>query len=368
VLTDDAAAAYKARPLIPQDERLRIIKALRCVDEAYLQHAQDPTEDLQRAEIRPDYLVHGDDWDYVPGGEYVRSVGGRTVILPHTEGISSTIIKLGGDTRKPPAKVVPGGVEYAVCIPTFLRERTLFRTVAEFQKNLEAPFRFYIADDSGRKTDRKLSLYQDLRKHGATIIDKPFDVGLSVKRNALVKAATEPYIFLTDDDIMIDDQLALDRMRAVLDARPDIGLVAALVKNESGSPFTSDGYAHGLRLEKIGRMLKRTAAPRHLEKAPMRDGTDTLYMVVDQPVNCFLARAEIFDGMEWDARIKVEFEHMDWFIRLKEAGRWKSAVAVEAEAKHVRSDPDMEYERVRRSYSPAYFKQKHGIENIVNQF
>jgi glycerol-3-phosphate cytidylyltransferase len=368
VLTDDAAAVYKARPLIPEAERLRIVKALRCVDEAILQHAADPTEDLTEWKIKPDYLIHGDDWDFVPGADYCRANGGRTVRLPYTAGISSTLIKLGGDTRALPRKAAAGGVDIAVCIPTFLRERTLFRTIQALQKNIESPYKLYIADDSGKRTDRKLSLFQDLRKRGACIIDKPFDVGLSVKRNSLVRAVTEPYIFLTDDDIMLDDQAALDRMRAVLDARPDIGLVAALIHNEGGGPFASDGYAHGLRLEQIGRMLKRTPAPRRLEKAPMPGGGDTLYMLADQIPNCLLARAAVFQDIQWNPRLKIEHEHLSFFLDLKAAGKWKSAVAVEADATHYRSDPDLEYERHRRAYSPAIFLAAHGLDQVINQF
>jgi cytidyltransferase-like protein len=368
VLTDDAAASYKARPLIPEAERLRIIKSLRIVDEAILQTAQDPTESLLRAGIRPDYLVHGDDWEFVPGADYVRANGGRTVRLPYTAGISSTLIKLGGEGR-PAARraTVKGGVEYAVGLATFMRERTMTRTIAAFQKNITVPFKFYIADDSGKKTDRKLALFQDLRRQGAEIIEKSFDVGLSVKRNSIVKAVVEPYVLITDDDVSLDSQDALDRMRAVLDARPDIGLVAAVVNYEQGGPFASAAYVRGLRLEQLGRMLKRTPMGGAYEKARMADGSDTLYLVADQTPNCFLARRELFDEVRWDPRLRIEGEHIDFFLSLKKTA-WKAAVSVESTATHFRSEPDLEYEKCRRSYSPAYLKSKWGLDNIINQF
>ena len=375
VLTDEAAEAYKARPLIPEAERLRIVRALRVVDEAALQHHQDPTDDLAAAGLEPDYLVHGSDWDFVPGADYVRAHGGRTVFLPYTSGVSSTLLKLGGGSgtgkgghvvRRPMAAT--GGIEYAVGIKTFMRERTLERTVAAFRARMTSPCRLYICDDSGKKSDRKLALYGDLRREGATIIERPFDTGLAAGRNAIVKAATEPYVLITDDDVALDDQAALDRMRAVLDARPDIGLVAALVSYEQGGPFASAGYARGLRLERIGRLLKRSPMAGTYEKAPMMDGTDTLYVVADQVPNCFLARRELFEDVRWDDRIKVEYEHADFFLQMMTGGKWKAAVAVEAGATHFRSEPDMEYERHRRAYSSAYFKQKWAVDNVINQF
>jgi glycerol-3-phosphate cytidylyltransferase len=368
VLTDDGAAAYKSRPLIPEAERLRIIKSLRIVDEAIPQHAQDPTDDLRANDIKPDYLVHGDDWDFVPGGDYCRANGGMTIILPHTEGISSTLIKLGGDVRKMPRMVPAGGVEYAIGISTFMRERTMIRTVQAFQKNITEPFKLYVADDSGKKSDRKLAFFQDLRKHGAAILDKPFDVGLSAKRNAIVREVQEPFVLITDDDVCLDDNDALLKMRAVLDARPDIGLVAALIHNETGGAFSTENYVRGLRLEQVGGMLKRTPMGGAYEKAPMAGGGESLFLIADQIPNCMLCRREVFDSVKWDDRIKIEAEHISFFLDLRKAGKYKAAVAVEATATHFRSEPDLEYERYRRSYSWAYMKSRYGIDTIVNQF
>lgn len=368
VLTDDAAEAYKARPLIPEEERLRIIKSLRIVDDAILQHHQDPTADLTTLGLKPDYIVHGDDWTECPGADYVQENGGKVVLVPYTQGISSTIIKLGGEMRKIKPLAKTTGPEYAVGIKTFMRERTLFKTIAAFEKNLTEPFRFYIADDSSKKSDRKLALYQDLRARGHIVIEMQNDSGLSAGRNAIVKAAVEPFILITDDDVAIGNDETVKRLRAVLDSRADIGLCAAMVKQEkSGAPFASDNYIRGLRFERIGKLLKRIPAPTHYEKAAF-DGGDTLYVMADQVPNCFLAHREIFDDLRWDERIRIEWEHIAFFIRMKEAGRWKAAVAVEADATHFLSEPDLEYERHRRNAPMAYFKQAYGIEMVVNQF
>ena len=263
----------------------------------------------------------------------------------------------------------PSGIEYAVGIKTFMREATLFRTIAAFQKNLTVPFRFYICDDSGRKDDRKLAKYQDMRQAGHVIIERPYDSGLSAGRNAIVAEAKEPYILITDDDIALDNQLALDRMRAVLDSRPDIGLVSAMVKSDNGqgAPAPGFAYARGAKFERIGGLLKRTPAPQRYEHAAMPDGSDTIFIFADQVPNCFLARRELFADVRWDDRIKIEYEHLDLALRLQAGGRWKSTVAVEAEATHYRSEPSIEYSMHRNSAPKAYFLQKHGLHLISNQ-
>jgi hypothetical protein len=69
----------------------------------------------------------------------------------------------------------------------------------------------------------------------------------------------------------------------------------------------------------------------------------------------------------WDNRIKVEFEHLDFFLALQQT-KWKAAVCLNANATHLRSDPEMDYNRYRRNASPAYLYSKWGFTAIVNQF
>jgi bifunctional ADP-heptose synthase (sugar kinase/adenylyltransferase) len=55
----------------------------------------DETTPLRLIEyLRPDRLVKGGDWqeDAVVGGDLVRSWGGKVIIVPLTEGISTTNI------------------------------------------------------------------------------------------------------------------------------------------------------------------------------------------------------------------------------------------------------------------------------------
>ena len=95
LLTDEAIASYKRPPLISFNNRKSIIENIKGVDHIVPQESYDYTPNLQK--IRPDYVVHGDDWKTGVLKESRGSVvevlkewGGQLVELPHTKGVSST--------------------------------------------------------------------------------------------------------------------------------------------------------------------------------------------------------------------------------------------------------------------------------------
>ena len=60
LLTDEAISSYKRMPLIAFKERKLIVENLKGVDRVIPQKKLDYTENLKK--LRPDYVVHGDDW------------------------------------------------------------------------------------------------------------------------------------------------------------------------------------------------------------------------------------------------------------------------------------------------------------------
>ena len=95
VSTDDLVESYKhKRPIIPFEERIEIIKALRCVDEVVPQTSMNKMEAWKKLHF--DVLFHGSDWKnsdmYNKIIEDFKNVGVDVVFLQHTEGISSTLL------------------------------------------------------------------------------------------------------------------------------------------------------------------------------------------------------------------------------------------------------------------------------------
>ena len=78
------------RPIIPQDQRAEVLAALQSVD--YVVMYDEPTPKEIVARLTPDVLIKGQDWadKGVVGREHVEANGGRVVLLPLVEGISTT--------------------------------------------------------------------------------------------------------------------------------------------------------------------------------------------------------------------------------------------------------------------------------------
>ena len=95
LLTDEAIASYKRLPLIAFDERKLIVENMKGVEKVVSQSTLDYVPNLK--EIKPDFVVHGDDWKSGVQKEVRKRVletiaewGGELVEPKYTEGISST--------------------------------------------------------------------------------------------------------------------------------------------------------------------------------------------------------------------------------------------------------------------------------------
>jgi len=103
VSTDELVSSYKHKhPVIRFEERIRIVEAIKYVDLAVPQKTIDKIYAWEQ--YRFNAVFHGDDWKgsdlYKKQEEDLRSVGCDLVFLPHTDGISSTIISQSLSERK----------------------------------------------------------------------------------------------------------------------------------------------------------------------------------------------------------------------------------------------------------------------------
>lgn len=95
VSTDALVESYKHKiPVIPFEERIQIVAAIRYVDKTVPQISMDKRAAWDQ--IHYDALFHGDDWKgshlYHQTEEELKNVGVSVVYLPHTKGTSSTEI------------------------------------------------------------------------------------------------------------------------------------------------------------------------------------------------------------------------------------------------------------------------------------
>lgn len=89
------------RPIIPLEQRARLLAGLSCVD-AVIPFSETTPESLIRF-VRPDILVKGSDYQdhEIIGADFVRSIGGSVHRIPLWEGLSTSgIIKTLKQTKK----------------------------------------------------------------------------------------------------------------------------------------------------------------------------------------------------------------------------------------------------------------------------
>lgn len=97
VLTDEAIASYKRLPYLNYEQRSLVVSNLKGVAEVIPQSTLDYRPNLEK--VRPDYVVHGDDWkDGVQAKTRQQVIdklaewGGKVIDVPYTKGISSTML------------------------------------------------------------------------------------------------------------------------------------------------------------------------------------------------------------------------------------------------------------------------------------
>jgi len=93
-----------SKPFTPEAERAEILSALACVDYVVIFDEPDPLELI--SSLKPNILVKGGDWtpETTIGREVVEGMGGKVVIIPQIEGVSTSaivdrIVKKGGKKR-----------------------------------------------------------------------------------------------------------------------------------------------------------------------------------------------------------------------------------------------------------------------------
>ncbi len=95
VSSDELILEYKGmKPIIPFEQRFRIVSALGCVTKAIKQVKLTEIAQLEREKF--DIVTIGDDWinKYLEGLEWMKSQEGKEVIyFPYTPGVSTTNIK-----------------------------------------------------------------------------------------------------------------------------------------------------------------------------------------------------------------------------------------------------------------------------------
>ena len=91
VLSKKAVMEKKPSPIMSLAERIYIINSLRFVTCAVCQDDYSPLENCKA--IRPDILFESTSHTEMPANNFMKSIGGRVIVMPYFSEQSSTSIK-----------------------------------------------------------------------------------------------------------------------------------------------------------------------------------------------------------------------------------------------------------------------------------
>lgn len=98
LFTDKAIATHKRLPYLTYEQRKNVIENIKGVSSIVPQDDWSYVPNLVK--YKPDYIIHGDDWQYGPD-KYIRdevfkvmeAMGGEVIEIPYTKGISASGLK-----------------------------------------------------------------------------------------------------------------------------------------------------------------------------------------------------------------------------------------------------------------------------------
>ena len=98
VISDEGVSRYKRTPIIPLEQRIAVISALKYVDIVIEQDERSGVENMKKLG-NISILIRGDDAEISGEVDYIKSIGGKFVKIPYTSEISTSDI-IGKIIRK----------------------------------------------------------------------------------------------------------------------------------------------------------------------------------------------------------------------------------------------------------------------------
>ena len=89
VNTDELVSSYKSEPMIPFEERIALMRAIKGPDVVIPQHSLDHRDKVKK--LKFDIFVVGDDW--TGKYDYLEQLGVTVVYFPYGKGVSSSNLK-----------------------------------------------------------------------------------------------------------------------------------------------------------------------------------------------------------------------------------------------------------------------------------
>jgi hypothetical protein len=203
------------------------------------------------------------------------------------------------------------GMRWAIAFVTMDRPDVAQRFVRSARR-LYPDVPIYVADQSAALAAMR-EFYEAER---VTLVRMPFDAGLSASRDALVEAMDVDYFALCDDDFILGPSSSFEPAIEVLEADPGLGVVGGMLHDldaageriRNWEVFFDHDPRHG----------RFTVTPIYNYPPLVRRAAGRTLFACDAVLNFAVFRRAICDnGLRWDARIKINGEHEDFYLALK---------------------------------------------------
>jgi len=216
--------------------------------------------------------------------------------------------------------------------------------------------------ENGHYTDekkKKIESYKNTKYY-----ELPFDSGVCVGRNTLIKKVRTKYVLVGDDDFLYNEDAKVQEMIEFLEANPEYDLIGGRIF-QNNKVCDYQGF---FEFKDKSLTIKPLNVDEHEYK--VCESSKLRYADCDLTFNFFVARVNSVKDVLWDEKIKVAYEHASFFIAMKQAGK-KVAFSPDPVVIHK---PKLEERidtvtyskyRLRRTDMKRFF-QKHNITTLTD--
>jgi len=201
-------------------------------------------------------------------------------------------------------------MKYEILIKSFIRFDKLLHLLHSIQKYYP-DVTIRVADDSpdNKERDEVCNIIRSM--NNCYFYKLPFDVGLCVGRNFLLKKVKTAYFVLLDDDFAFTENTSLEKLQSVLQGDQDCIIAGGRCINFGRKSYHGHGHIE-IRGNKIIRYVYGSKAP-----SVQINGVECVPCRMTQ--NFFMGNIALFrkHHIQWDERLKIK-EHVWFFLNLPE--------------------------------------------------
>lgn len=218
VNSDELVKEYKNKSVVyPVEDRMEIVKSIKYVDDVIRCDSLDKIEKWKKLHFNKIFI--GDDWKgnerWETTKKELKKVGVDVIFLPHTDGISTSIIR---DALNYGNKIV----KLSVIMPAYNAKDTIVGTINQLLKEMTNEMELIVIDDCS--TDGTYDECKKITDERVRLIRNKKNIGISAARNLGIEKALGEYIMFCDDD----DQIVrgfISKQLKIMEKNPEVNMV-----------------------------------------------------------------------------------------------------------------------------------------------